>query len=446
MVLCELPLASAQNAVPLDKAFVGTLVLEVPTSGLPLGYTLKHDWEKGQVASLQAVKRLRMNFTPEETDTFLSVQGMAFTPGKQRLSWNLLRDVEAEWPTTGKQLFSKVWGIRNAENMPLRYDLFLANGNWQADGSVRGRATGILVLGSRSWKIDAPFTLHSWAGALDTPRLLRGPLSSSNGEPYIWQTDAPFGTKAQNLVIKDVIRGDRIIQTITGDQNAPGFKYPDAPGARDIRIEIDKHAASTTYAGLMFRTPCVLNIEDEGLVHGALSCERAGVEGVDEFSIIWRSAPALAGDHQIFLFFANDEDAQKNQAIAEIENIADNPALEPHVAPPLSREELGKRMRERLPAFGRTLREGEAVVRVKNPNPFSVMVGLRSGRRGANFLVPANSTRQIAVPHDPYQIFFVYSTRPDQLLKGDDFKLRGGGIEIQIVQVRDGNFGIRPVN
>ena len=97
-----------------------------------------------------------------------------------------------------------------------------------------------------------------------------------------------------------------------------------------------------------------------------------------------------------------------------------------------------------LPPFEKLL-NGQNEVRVKNPNFFSVKVGLRIGKRGTNFEVAANGTYSVFVPNGPYKIYFIYSNKPSALFQGDDFTLNNNGIEIQIVQVVDGNYGIRQV-
>ena len=56
-----------------------------------------------------------------------------------------------------------------------------------------------------------------------------------------------------------------------------------------------------------------------------------------------------------------------------------------------------------------------------------------------------NAAASVYVPDGPYDIYFVYSTEPDALFQGDSFKLNGRGVEIQIVKVVGGNYGIRRV-
>lgn len=99
---------------------------------------------------------------------------------------------------------------------------------------------------------------------------------------------------------------------------------------------------------------------------------------------------------------------------------------------------------ELLPAFEAEL-QGNNPVRIRNPNDFSVLAGLRSGGKGKNLEVPAGGTATAHVLDGKYEIFFVYSNKPDALFQGDDFTLQGNGVEIQIVKVVGGNYGIKEV-
>jgi hypothetical protein len=88
---------------------------------------------------------------------------------------------------------------------------------------------------------------------------------------------------------------------------------------------------------------------------------------------------------------------------------------------------------------------GRLEVRVKNPNDFKVRVGLRSGGNGKDFTVAANDRESVRVPNGRYEIYFQYSTDPNGLYQGDSFTLNDNGVEIQIVKVVNGNYGIRKV-
>ena len=97
-----------------------------------------------------------------------------------------------------------------------------------------------------------------------------------------------------------------------------------------------------------------------------------------------------------------------------------------------------------LPSYEQEL-TGSNPVRVRNPNDFSVAVGLRSGNRGKDFTVAANGTQTVSVPNGRYDIYFIYSDNRNALFQGDSFTLNNNGVEIQIVQVVDGNYNIRQV-
>ena len=98
-----------------------------------------------------------------------------------------------------------------------------------------------------------------------------------------------------------------------------------------------------------------------------------------------------------------------------------------------------------LPAFSGAL-TGSNPLRVRNPNDFSVAVGVRSGNRGDNFTVAANGVQTIYLPNGKFDIYFIYSSKPEALYQGDSFTLADDGIEIQIVQIINGNYDIHQVN
>jgi hypothetical protein len=89
--------------------------------------------------------------------------------------------------------------------------------------------------------------------------------------------------------------------------------------------------------------------------------------------------------------------------------------------------------------------EGDNPVRVVNPNVFGVDVGIRTGGQGKDFRVPPKDSRTVYVPDGQYELFFVYANESGALYKGEPFTLRESGVEIQIVQVADGNYSIERV-
>jgi hypothetical protein len=88
---------------------------------------------------------------------------------------------------------------------------------------------------------------------------------------------------------------------------------------------------------------------------------------------------------------------------------------------------------------------GSNEVRVRNPNPFSVRVGVRRGGEGVDFSVPAQGVSSAYVPDGSYDVYFNYSNQPGAVFQGDSFSLAANGIEIQIVESTAGNYGIRRV-
>jgi hypothetical protein len=102
-------------------------------------------------------------------------------------------------------------------------------------------------------------------------------------------------------------------------------------------------------------------------------------------------------------------------------------------------------LEEFLPPFTVELK-GSNVARIVNPNDFHLVAGLRLDSGGVNLAIPAHATRFVYVPDGRYDIYFVYSYEPKSLYQGDSFVLANNGIEIQIVRVAGGNYGIRKVN
>lgn len=105
--------------------------------------------------------------------------------------------------------------------------------------------------------------------------------------------------------------------------------------------------------------------------------------------------------------------------------------------------------REVLPRYALPM-VGFNEVRVRNPNGFSVVTGVRTNiggySRGKDFEIPPNGVKSVNVAEGDYDIYFVYSNDPTSMYKGDKFRLSGRkGIEIQIVKVSNGNYGIKKV-
>jgi hypothetical protein len=97
-----------------------------------------------------------------------------------------------------------------------------------------------------------------------------------------------------------------------------------------------------------------------------------------------------------------------------------------------------------FPPFTRALR-GPHEIRIKNPNPFSLITAIRGAEGGIDFNVPARDFNSVFIPAGAYEIYFTFSGEPDVLYRGDDFFLSDYGFEIEIAPVTDGNYSIHKV-
>jgi hypothetical protein len=73
---------------------------------------------------------------------------------------------------------------------------------------------------------------------------------------------------------------------------------------------------------------------------------------------------------------------------------------------------------------------GPREIRIRNPNDCVVAAGVRTGTSGKNIMVPAKGTVSAYLPDGEYDVYFVYSDKPDALFQGDTFTLSGNGAEI----------------
>lgn len=250
-------------------------------------------------------------------------------------------------------------------------------------------------------------------------------MPGDRGGHYTWRgPSADIPVFAEGIVVKDVLQhGTRqwIIKGAPGGKGSVPFvgdRQPiDNPGSKDVRIEIDAAAGSTTYAGLSFTTPCVLEI----LPDGTLLANKEGVVARDRAGNNWISKRQVLAGRPVVIF---------------------TPAIKAAAPQALSAEAAPAAAK--WPAMTSEL-SGGMEVRVRNPNEFSVKVGLRSGGKGRDFTVAANGVKSAYVPNGSYDIYFQYSTDPDGLYQGDRFTLRNNGVEIKIVKVVNGNYGIRKV-
>ncbi|MBI4699036.1 MAG: hypothetical protein HY758_09080 [Nitrospirae bacterium] len=106
------------------------------------------------------------------------------------------------------------------------------------------------------------------------------------------------------------------------------------------------------------------------------------------------------------------------------------------------------RLSNLFPQFERPLYKcGFASVAITNLSGFDVTVGLRSGNRGKDFIVPSNSYSAVSVCNNKYDIYFVFSNEPDTLYQGDNFPVKESYVfDIKLANVVYGNYHIRQVN
>ena len=92
-----------------------------------------------------------------------------------------------------------------------------------------------------------------------------------------------------------------------------------------------------------------------------------------------------------------------------------------------------------LPPLRKELLKGPNALRVSNPNDFPVWVGVQSEGRGVDFLVFENASETVNLPDGNYDLCFVYSTRPDELLQGGTVQLKGHSEELRTIKRAAGN-------
>jgi hypothetical protein len=176
---------------------------------------------------------------------------------------------------------------------------------------------------------------------------------------------------------------------------------------------------ATTATGLALLQTATVDIGK----NGEILPHEPGVQAKDRQGNVWESRKTTLNGKEVLAFF------QKEGAQTTTTETNDRPA----------------KAKAALPPFNNTL-DGTHEVRVLNPNTFLVNVGVRSGDSGKDFEVSANDGREsIFVPNGRYDIYFVYSDRPEDLYQGDSFNINGNGIQITITKVVNGNYGIRKV-
>jgi hypothetical protein len=235
--------------------------------------------------------------------------------------------------------------------------------------------------------------------------------------------------KAGVLTLTEVAESASVVG-IT-DMSLKRFRQmPDALGSTNIHVAVNKKLGYTTFAGLRFRNNCVANVWRDGTVE--VDNLAVTADTGNGASYVSRRV-SLNGKDAIVMAKRQDSGGSAPQPQEPLETASGDTGK--RVAP-----SSGKL----LPPFSEELR-GANPVRVRNPNAFAVSTGLRLGKGGKDFDVPPNGVQTVYVPNGRYEIYFVYSDKPDALFQGDSFTLNNNGVEIQIVKVVNGNYGIRQV-
>lgn len=111
------------------------------------------------------------------------------------------------------------------------------------------------------------------------------------------------------------------------------------------------------------------------------------------------------------------------------------------ITPPTT---IAPNIENKFPKFSHGL-SGSNEIRVYNPNTYTAYIAIRADDYGSNFHVSPKSTSSIFVPNNKYDIYFIYSDKPEALFQGDSFTLNNNGVGIKLVKVAGGNYGIRRV-
>lgn len=121
---------------------------------------------------------------------------------------------------------------------------------------------------------------------------------------YKWKSSSDIPVPAEGITVRQNRRGSLEIGQAPG--NAVGIPFGgdevviDAPGSRDVRIQIDPGVKKTTYAGLVFTTPCVAEIlEDTTLV-----IDQEGLVAKDKAGKQWKSRKVTVAKREVNAFFA----------------------------------------------------------------------------------------------------------------------------------------------
>lgn len=144
--------------------------------------------------------------------------------------------------------------------------------------------------GARFLKEAAPEPVD-WSGPTETAQRYRWTR-------YRWGFD--HGVPAQGIILKGELQGGELGCRVKGAVPVvAGQFFFDFPGSKDIHIEIDEAVGQTTYAGLTFFVPCVLEIMSDG----TLLADKADLVARDDGRQLWQSREVTLEDRGLFAFF-----------------------------------------------------------------------------------------------------------------------------------------------
>ncbi len=131
---------------------------------------------------------------------------------------------------------------------------------------------------------------------------------------YQWLgPDAGIPVASEGIVVKEVVGKDGKNYTVP-EGASPGGKgmigavgnkmLIDNPGSRDIHIELDANVKRTTYAGLVFTVPCVLEI----LKDGTVLADKEGIQVKDSRGKEWISRRIQLEGKEVNAFLSSSAD------------------------------------------------------------------------------------------------------------------------------------------
>ena len=276
-------------------------------------------------------------------------------------------------------------------------------------------------------------TVNAQTEATPVPRFLQGDWVVPSTSPY--QAVITLRISENNVIFrthKDFNMGDvwdengaqKIVKDQDGREYFEGRPFSVALHTNTIPWQIDLWRRADN--GTLVEEKGIFSLQDNTLT---ISIGKGGAPRAMSFD-----APGLGGAYSIMKATRTEQPEPANARHEEV-------SIRPR---PIASAKSTQSEAKSLPPFHENL-SGANEVRVRNPNDFSVKTGIRSGLKGVDLDVPANSTRSAYIPNGRYDIYFIYSDKADALFQGDSFHLSDNGIEIHIAKVVNGNYNIRQV-